>query len=194
MDRFEGSIFGAAFASGDRFVAGVWERSPFGRFADLMWAKPDGTRVLLAGDDRVAAFISSHYEFDQVRIEPVDVQGTRLSAGGVVLDLRPGPRTILSLLVRLNPLRRVHGLNDALAGRLLPGVRTSGTTRTGARQRYAVRRLRRLTGTGSVDGRDLGATVDAARPARFGFSEAPSFPFRVSVVTTIDSSGSEGLR
>lgn len=192
MDCFEGSIFGAAFASGDRFVAGAWERSPFGRFADLMWAQPDGTRVLLAGDEHVAAFISSHYSFEEVRIERVDVQGTRLRAGRVLLDLRPGSPTILSLLVRLNLLRRIHGVNDALAGRLLPGVRTRGTTRAGARQRYVVRRLRRLTGSASVDGNDLGPPVVASRPARFGFSESPPFPFCVSLLTLIDDAVTDG--
>jgi len=31
--RFDGWIFGAAFASGDRFVVGRWPVSPLGSFA-----------------------------------------------------------------------------------------------------------------------------------------------------------------
>jgi hypothetical protein len=43
MDIFEGRITSCGFDSGDRIVIGMWESSPFGRFADIMWAKPDGT-------------------------------------------------------------------------------------------------------------------------------------------------------
>ena len=46
MDIFEGRITSCGFDSGDRIVIGMWESSPFGSFADIMWAKPDGTKIL----------------------------------------------------------------------------------------------------------------------------------------------------
>jgi len=56
---FDGRILGASFASGDRIVAGRWHASPFGPFADVMWCRPDGTRVLLAPSETVAAFVAA---------------------------------------------------------------------------------------------------------------------------------------
>jgi hypothetical protein len=47
MYELDGTISNVAFASGDRFVVGQWARSPIGPMNDVMWARPDGTRVLL---------------------------------------------------------------------------------------------------------------------------------------------------
>lgn len=58
-------------ARGPRIVIGMWARSPYGRFADVMIEHPDGRRVLLAPDERVATYVSSTYTFDEVRLVPV---------------------------------------------------------------------------------------------------------------------------
>lgn len=182
---FEGRIFGAAFESGDRFVVGSWTTSPFGPISNVMWAQPDGARVLVAPDGDVARFISTHYSFDEVRVAPVEIDATRVQTADLTLELRPSGTGVLGLLVSVNPLRRLHRVNDLFASRVLPGVRTQGTTRAGARQRYVISRLRRMNGWASVGGRDLGAAVDARAPAGFGFSESPPFPFCVWLRTTI---------
>jgi hypothetical protein len=111
---------------------GWWLESPWGEFADAMVERPDGHRVLLAPDDRVAELVSTTYTFDEVRVEPfvarpqqptgrADItagEGLDFSAdpgpsGGpgswgvrspsLTLDLTVGPRTGLGRLLRLVP-------------------------------------------------------------------------------------------
>ena len=54
MDIFEGRITSCGFDSGDRIVIGMWESSPFGSFADIMWAKPDGTKRKLLDISKIS--------------------------------------------------------------------------------------------------------------------------------------------
>ena len=69
-DRFTGAIAGVGSTSGVRVVVGRWDESPMGAFADVMLAEPDGTRVLLAPDDRVAEFVSVHLPLRPRRDRP----------------------------------------------------------------------------------------------------------------------------
>ncbi|MFB2583295.1 hypothetical protein ACEXQD_18775 [Herbiconiux sp. P15] len=78
--RFSGRIAGFGTASGTRVVTGLWERSPFGRFADVMVEDARGHRTLLAPSEEVADFVSSTYTFDEVRLMPVS---WRRVAGGL---------------------------------------------------------------------------------------------------------------
>ena len=48
LEIFAGRITSTGFSSGDRIVIGDWRDSPIGSFTNIMWAKPDGTRVLLS--------------------------------------------------------------------------------------------------------------------------------------------------
>ncbi len=59
MDIFEGRISSSGFASGDRIVIGDWKKSPLGSFTNVMWAKPDGTRVLLSPSQKHADYVSA---------------------------------------------------------------------------------------------------------------------------------------
>jgi len=52
MDIFEGRITSCGFSSGDRIVVGTWRNTPFGSFSDIMWAKPDGSKVLIAPNEK----------------------------------------------------------------------------------------------------------------------------------------------
>ena len=83
--RFDGLIAGASFSSGDAIVAGCWWTSPFGAFADVMWARPDGTRVLLGPDRPELDVVWSHYWFEERAVAPVRVRMTgrfiRVTAG-----------------------------------------------------------------------------------------------------------------
>src|SRR4029079_16299883 len=74
--EMEGLIGATGFASGDRVVAGHGPRTPIGPMSDVMWAEPDGRRVLHAPDERVAAFVTAVYRFDAVEIGPVVVDAT----------------------------------------------------------------------------------------------------------------------
>src|SRR3954447_6760222 len=66
-----GHIGAAGFASGDRVVVGSWTSGPVGPMTDVMWARPDGERVLLAPSEPAASFIASVYRFDRVDVVPV---------------------------------------------------------------------------------------------------------------------------
>ena len=77
MDIFEGRITSCGFDSGDRIVIGLWEKSPFGSFADIMWARPDGTKILSAPNEKIGEYIDSLYDFDEIRIEEIKIQRNR---------------------------------------------------------------------------------------------------------------------
>ena len=68
MDVFKGRITSSGFSSGDRIVIGDWKESKLGSFTNIMWAKKDGTRVLLSPSKEHAELVSSLYNFEEVRI------------------------------------------------------------------------------------------------------------------------------
>jgi hypothetical protein len=199
--EFDGHIIGASFASGDRIVAGRWLRSPFGAFADVMWCRPDGWRVLLAPSEPVRDFLTRHYAFDESRIEPTRVErcddGTiEVAAGPLRVSLEAEAPSIASWLLALRPRRlrmstRWIGLEDRLLRPLVRrvfsarDVRTVGVTAAGAREWYAIHDYRRARADGRVDGVDLGPAAPGP-PARFGFSEAPAQPAVVRVTSMFE--------
>ena len=198
----EGRIAGTGFASGDRFVAGLWERGPLGAMTDVMWARPDGARVLLAPTEEVAAFISDVYEFDDVRVVPValkDGQAIEIEAGPVALSLTPGPPA-RAFALRPRALRRSlpwvafeDSVLRPLVGRLVlkgaAGVRARGRSTSGVREWYRIDAYRPVTSAhGSIDGRDLGPMAPLDPPVQFGFSEFPRYPAVVDCAPVLEFS------
>lgn len=195
---FDGHILGASFASGDRFVAGRWFASPFGAFADLMWCRPDGTRLLIAPRPEVRDFVARHYAFeelilDDVRVERTGAKVVEVRAGTVTLRFDIGPRGIESRLLGLRPpwLRTMPAwiaiedsvLRPIVSSRFAAGdVRARGTTRSGARECYGIHDFRPAQVSATLEGIDLGS-VAACPPAGFGFSEFPSRPALVRVTS-----------
>lgn len=177
-----GTISSCGFASGDRFVVGVWRQSPIGPTADVMWARPDGTRVLLAPDDETAEFVTSVYGFDEVRTTPLEVSSSgrhlhlhsdpvdlRLAADGWSFPLPPRPRWFTKYAER--PV--------AFA---VMGVRTWGVSPTGVQEWYQARRCSFVTSArAAVDGVDLGDRRNLRPACGFGFSESPPWPSIVEV-------------
>jgi hypothetical protein len=185
---FDGSILGAAFASGDRFVVGRWHATPLGPFADVMWRRPDGARILLAPTE-AARFISRHYPFDEVRVGAVRVErdGTDVAvvAAPIALRLSPRPPGLASHLLRLRPLALrtrpawiafedtvLRPVVGPLFGTNAGAIRTRGVTRDGSHEWYAIHDFLDADATASIDSEDLGA-VAPGPPAGFGFSEFP---------------------
>ena len=151
--RFYGAIAGVGSTSGTRIVVGHWQESPLGRFADVMVAEPDGTRVLLAPDEAVAEFVSTTYRFDRVEIGPVRVEVADASwqvvAPRLEITIRVGRRQPLGWLLRLVPRRLAiapawAGFTDPVARRVLRGVRTRGSAGNGRREYYGATDLRRV--------------------------------------------------
>ncbi|GAA2248058.1 hypothetical protein N1031_17950 [Herbiconiux moechotypicola] len=204
-ERFTGRIGAFGTGSGTRVVLGLWERSPFGAFADAMIEDARGHRTLLAPRAEVADFVAATYSFDEVRIVPLRVWRIRggLAVGDGMHDAGGGaaPAFRARLLAgRLTPLGRVLRAVpsrlatspawltavDPVARILVPGVRTAGTAGGGRREYYGVTAVRSIVwAEAHLDGRDLGAFGPLAPPVRFGFGSAPASPALVDLTTTV---------
>ncbi|MCE0765471.1 hypothetical protein LWC35_21570 [Pseudonocardia kujensis] len=195
IDRFDGWIAGLGTAAGLRVVVGHWPRSPLGSFTDVMVERPDGHRLLLAPSCAVADFVSATYTFDEVRIGPVDheIRGDRrqVRAGPLECAFRVGGRTPLGLLLRAVPRRlatapRWIATTDAVARRVLPGVRTVGSAGGGRTEYYGALDLHRL-GAAVVrwEGADQGPLRPVHPPVRFGFGSTPTAPSLVRITTLV---------
>jgi hypothetical protein len=165
-------------------VVGTWSTSPIGRLDDLMWARPDGRRVLVAPTQEAADYVSGVYAFDEVVVTPL-----RVRLDPPLLDLR-APALGLELHLSGGRARRVPGPRPAwfarrveapIARRLL-GVNVYGVSPSGVQEWYRAVSVRRLVaGWASIGGRDLGRLGPVDPPAGFGFSEPPRFPSMVGV-------------
>lgn len=82
--------------------------------------------------------------------------------------------------VRLESVRVERGTEFAAAG-----VRTTGETRAGAREWFAIHDFREADAAASIDGVDLGAPAPCA-PSGFGFSEFPAGPALVRVTSIFE--------
>ena len=191
--RFEGAIAGVGSTSGTRVVVGRWERSPFGPFADVMLAEPDGTRVLLAPDARVAEFVAGTYRFDRVETSAVRVTADwQVSAPGLDLRLTVGGRTPLGRLLRAVPPRWATTpawtrVTDPVSRIALRGVRTRGSAGHGRREFYGATDLHRIDAIeGTWRGSDLGALAPVVPEPGFGFGSTPPTPSVTSIVTTVE--------
>lgn len=195
IDRFEGWIAGVGTASGLRAVVGHWPRSPLGAFTDVMVERPDGRRILLAPDERVAAFVGATYTFDETRLGPVTLStgigSHRVVAADLDLTLHVGARPPLGWLLRAVPARLATApawitAIDAVARRVLPGVRTVGSAGGGRREYYGARDLHRITDARvRWEGVDQGALAPVRPPVGFGFGSTPSTPSLVRITTLI---------
>jgi hypothetical protein len=193
--RFEGRIAGFGTAAGTRIVVGMWTRSPFGRFSDVMIENADGHRTLLAPTEQVARFVSSTYTFDEVRVVRVGLtrlgRTIRVVAGSLDASFTVGGVSPLGRLLRLVPgpiATRPDWLRliDPVARLLVPGARTAGSAGNARREYYGVTGAWRITAvhaTWKTD--DLGQLRPLHPPVRFGFGSAPASPQLVDVVTTI---------
>ena len=179
METLRGSITSVGFASGHRFVIGEWHHSPIGPFADIMWALPNGHRVLL-GEAGPTAYIVSVYPFDEVRNQVVTAERNGRSytvrSDGLKLDMKIG----LAML-RLPPRPRwITATVENWCTRKLLDVHTHGTSPTGAVEWYRTRSARRVVAaTASLDGVDLGALAPLGRPLGFGLTDPPRPPSHV---------------
>ncbi|MGI8416089.1 MAG: hypothetical protein ACR2P2_07745 [Nakamurella sp.] len=198
IDRFYGSIAGLGSTSGVRIVVGRWERSPLGTFADVMLEQPDGRRILIAPNERVAEFVADTYLFDETRLATVNISEPTANSRRVVadeLDLQftVGHRPHLGLLLRIVPKTLAaspmwNRLIDPVASRVIPGVHTRGAARSGRHEYYGAHDHRRIdSASGHWPGIPLGGLAPVVPAVRFGFSSTPAAPSVTSVITTVVS-------
>lgn len=195
----DGHIAGAGTRAGTRLVLGAWHTSPWGAFADVMIAHPDGTRELLAPTSDIADFISGLYTFDRVRTCHVHLRRTgtgtgsrwQVTAAGLTWSFTLGGRGGLGALLRAVPPPLGSTLTwaraiDPIASRLLPGVHTHGSSNPNRVQWYAARDLHPVTDSSVVlDGVDQGALAPISPAPDFGFSSVPQAPGVVRVRSQI---------
>lgn len=196
--ELRGTIASAGFSSGHRFVVGHWDDSPLGPTDDVMWARPDGVRVLLVGRPEVAELISAVYRFDTVEVVSLrcrmDEAVLAVVAGDLRITLRAGrPWPIPLARLRSTPAARPVERLLALA---MLGVRTWGVSSTGVREWYRADEYRPGGGRRGSSGGD-GPEARLRRfhePARFGFSEPPRRPSLVRARPLLhDPSGTLGV-
>jgi hypothetical protein len=195
IHRFRGTIAGVGSTEGVRVVVGWWRESPYGGFADVMLAEPDGTRVLLAPSDEIARFVAGTYTFDRIEVVPVEVRRdgvtVRIRAGALDAAYDVGRRTPLGVALRLVPARLATApgwtrVTDPLARRLLRGVRTRGSAGNGRVETYGATDLHRIDGLrGTWEGRGLGDLAPVTPEPGFGFGSTPVTPSVTSLVTTV---------
>jgi hypothetical protein len=178
-----GCIASAGFG-GHRITVGHWDDGPLGPMADVMWATPDGRRVLLADGEPTAAFVSAVYAFDEVRVVPFtvtrDARSLDLVAGPLALSLRAGRGWPLPPLALRPPA--VTRLVERPVARALMGVEAYGTSPSGVREWYRATRYRPvIAGAAALDGVDLGPLGPVDPPLGVGFSEPPRQPSMVLV-------------
>ncbi|MDP9441662.1 MAG: hypothetical protein M3P34_05700, partial [Actinomycetota bacterium] len=117
---------------------GHWQESPIGPMVDVMWARPDGERVLLVDRPAAGELISAVYGFDRVEEVPLtttfDDRSLVLRAGEVDLHLDAGPGWRLPL-ARFRPPWVTRWIEGPIAARAM-GVRTYGVSPTGVREWY----------------------------------------------------------
>jgi hypothetical protein len=177
-----GGVIGAAgFATGDRVVVGLWDRSPVGPLADVMWASPTGVRTLHVGSSVGADFITSVYEFDDVVVDP----GLTVAGDGRALAVSlPTTEATVTMTAgpgwHIPPPRRPAWVTRRVErplARALMGVETYGVSPRGVEEWYQATAWRPVvTARATVAGRDLGGLATIDPPARFGFSEPPRRP------------------
>lgn len=196
--RFDGYILGVGTPCSRRFVVGCWQRSPFGAFADIMVAHPDGARELIAPNEEVGAYVCETYQFDQVTLS--DVHVARTSSKWVIATDRSrlsatfGRRRLLGYPLRLVRGPLIHPvtarLSNPLARRLVEGVQKHGSAGHGAHEYYVAQDLRRVaTLSGSWEGEPIGVLAPVTPAPQFGFSSTPQIPSLTRVTTFIDRPG-----
>ncbi|MBM47436.1 MAG: hypothetical protein QGF28_03340 [Candidatus Thalassarchaeaceae archaeon] len=179
---FEGRVISSGFSTGDMMVIGDWDKSPFGPFTDLMWAKPDGTKVLIAPAQEIADYVSSMYSFEEVVVAPLEISRGKRS---IEVNCNLG-RTAMSWgwslpLPFRRPLWFIANIEAPFA-RILFGTKTHGATRNGRKEWYHVRGLSRLISAEiEIEGRASDQMTGSTPGACFGFSNPPRMPLSVRV-------------
>ena len=192
---FDGFIAGMGSTSGIRLVVGIWPRSPLGSFLDVMVETAAGHRVLLAPHTAAADYVASTYQFDDIRIQQLELRReaarVRISSESLQLTFRIGSRPPLGAALLVVPTRLARarwwtGALDPVARVLLPGVRTRGSAGNGRHEWYSALDLHRLDSlSGTFDGLRLGELAPVRPAVRFGFGSVPVQPSIVRVVTTV---------
>ena len=160
---------------------------------DVMWARPDDRRMLLADRPGTAELVTAVYGFDEVEVRPFrtrwDGTAIELTAGDLSVAMEAGPGWRLPM-GRLRPPWVTRWVEGVVARAAL-GVRTYGVSPSGVREWYRADEYRRVVRAhASVAGTDLGALQPTVGQVDFGFTGPPRRPSMVRVrPLLVDASG-----
>ena len=136
MIQIKGFISSIGFSDGNRFVIGHWKESPIGEFGDIMWGTPDGEKILVAGSEQVADFVSAIYDFDRIQIKNLhtssDGKRTEAKAHNLEIEILGG---LVGGILPPRPLAFTKYIENPFAN-LLMGVKTYGTSSRGVEEWY----------------------------------------------------------
>tara|TARA_Y100000588_G_scaffold271042_1_gene286728 strand:+ start:1038 stop:1622 length:585 start_codon:yes stop_codon:yes gene_type:complete len=188
MDIFDGRISSCGFSSGNRIVVGDWKKSPLGPFTNVMWAKPDGTRVLLSPSEEHADYVSALYNFEEVHVVPIQVNRQRRGVEIVADSLNVSFEWKRGFGIPFSrPKWIISTIEQWVAGAVF-GTKTHGLTCNGLREWYCIYNLSSINhAKASYEGEDLGVVSKFEVDACFGFSEPPKKPSSVRLRSMIES-------
>lgn len=194
MDVFVGRISSSGFDSGDRIVIGDWAKSPMGSFTNIMWAKPNGARILLSPSEKHAEYVSSLYEFEEVHVVPIQVKrGKRtilVEAGDLIVEMKWKRGFYLPIR---RPLWFISTVEQSFA-KLFFGTKTHGKTKNGLKEWYCIQSLAKISySSAEKSGMNFGDSARFETTACFGFSEPPKRPSSVQVRSIIENPGQRGV-
>ena len=174
MIQIKGFISSIGFSDGNRFVIGHWKESPIGEFGDIMWGTPDGEKILIAGNDQVANFVSAIYDFDRILIENLhtssDGKRTEAKTPNLHIEILGG---MVGGILPTRPLGFTKFIENPFANFLM-GVKTYGTSSTGVEEWYQAKKWRWVKdGSVELNGTNLQSRSQFTEPIRVGFSEPP---------------------
>ena len=186
MDIFKGRITSSGFESGDRIVVGIWNKSPFGKFSDIMWSNAEGKNILIAPTKEIGDYISSMYSFDEILISNIELIETE-DRFEIITDYiccnfswSRGFRIPFR-----RPLWFISTIENLFA-KLIFGTKTSGVTNDKKREWYCINKISKVKiASASLSGKSFGQKTKFHPKAKFGFSEPPKKPTSVLVTTII---------
>ena len=182
IEIFKGRVISSGFKTGDMVVIGDWNSSPNGAFTNLMWAKPNGTRVLITPSKELGDLVSSLYSFEEVIVSRMEIERTEKS---IEVNCDLGSVSMqwgTTVPIPFSRPRWVIANLEAPFARLFFGTKTHGTTRDGRKEWYHVRGFARMKSARlELDGRSSSQMTGMAPSACFGFSNPPRIPLSVRV-------------
>tara|TARA_B100001094_G_scaffold311311_1_gene346816 strand:+ start:276 stop:851 length:576 start_codon:yes stop_codon:yes gene_type:complete len=187
MMVFKGRISSSGFESGDCLVIGDWLESPLGSFTNIMWARSDGTRVLLSPSQEHAKFVSSLYSFDEIKITDIYVERMKRRIKVVTDHLEVSISWGRSLLLPLpRPLWFIASIEN-IFGKIFFGSKTFGLARDGSKEWYSIRGISKVVSAEAKSQElDFGKMAPNSFSKPFGFSSPPKIPTSIIVNSHID--------
>jgi hypothetical protein len=187
MDFFEGRISASAFSSGERLVIGDWHHSPLGKFTNIMWARPDGKRILISPSTKCADYVSKIYSFEEVIVTPLKIKRDKKKIEIKTEDLLIYLEWSWSLHIPIKRPRWFISSVEYFFANLLFGTKTYGKTNDNRKEWYMIKSISWIKNASfRYRNESFGKLTKLSEPIGFGFSDPPTRPSSVRVISMIE--------